>query len=270
MTSKELRKVLWQSALSFAEKREFAKDKSHESAIIFSTVEHNFHPESFDNINKKKHLAWKARTSKPHPNIPGVKEMQSSNSSDALLMNIFCHPSINEWQGVRKLMRTDIESISFGYSADVQLCDGKADSTEIDMSLPDSFCEAKLTEPNFTKKRPLVVENYAGLKKVFHIEALPRKGDDYDNYQIIRNLLASVQHNRKHYLFCDERRPDLARRYMETVSCLREVRWRLNCRIIFWQEIVAACGASLREWIEEKYGMCNKINAVVPKNRPVD
>ena len=184
--------------------------------------------------------------------------MQSSNSSDALLMSIFCHPLIGKWTGVKKVVGSDLKKIAFGFPGAIRLCNGGSDTTEIDLSLANSLCEAKLTESDFTKKRPSVVENYTGLKEAFHIEALPRKGVDYDNYQIIRNLLASVQFNRKHILFCDERRPDLAKRYMETVSCLRDIKRRVDCRIVFWQELVAACGATLRDWIEEKYGMCQQ------------
>jgi len=253
MNANTLKKELRQSSLAFAKRRCLTVDDSHSSAIIFSNIADCFHPDSYENISK--HADWKARTQKPHPNVPGVKEMQSSNSSDALLMNIFCHPFIGKWAGVKNIIRSDLESVSFGYHGAVKLCNGEADTTEIDLSLTDSFCEAKLTESDFTKKQPTVVENYVGLKETFHIEALPRKGNDYDNYQIIRNLIASVQHNRKHFLLCDERRPDLVRRYMGTVSCLREVQSRVNCRVIFWQELVAACGASLREWIEEKYGI---------------
>lgn len=124
------------------------------------------------------------------------------------------------------------------------------------MALPSIFCEAKLTEPDFTHKRPEIVERYEGLHKTFHSEALPRVGTDYDNYQIIRNLLAAKQHNCDHILFCDERRPDLVRRYMTTVSCLRKIEDRMRCRVIFWQDVVSASGESLRRWIEERYGIC--------------
>ena len=182
--------------------------------------------------------------------------MQSSNSSDALLMNIFCHPSIRKWTGVKKLLGDDLESIDFGFPGSVRISNGQTDTTEIDMALSDVFCEAKLTESDFTHKRPSVVENYEGLDETFHVKALLRMGDDYDNYQIIRNLLAASQHGRKHILLCDERRPDLVRRYLTTVSCIRDVHWRMKFRIIFWQEIVAACGSSLRKWAEEKYGLC--------------
>lgn len=254
MNSDMLKQEIRRSSLAFAKLRGLNVDDSHSSAIIFSNITDNFHPDSYRNISN--HADWNARTLKPHPNVPGVKEMQSSNSSDALLMNIFCHPLIGKWTGVKKVVESELDTIVFGVPGAIQLYKGGTDTTEIDLSLTDSLCEAKLTESDFTKKRSLVVENYAGLKEAFHIETLPRKGDDYDNYQIIRNLLASIQHNRKHILFCDERRPDLAMRYMETVSCLRDIKRRVNCRVIFWQELVAACGATLRDWIEEKYGMC--------------
>jgi hypothetical protein len=256
MNSNVLKQELRRSSLAFATRRCLTVDDSHSSAIIFSNIADSFHPDSYENISK--HAEWESRTLKSHPNVHGVKEMQSSNSSDALLMNIFCHPLIRKWSGVKKVIGSDLEFVSFGFPGAIQLCSGEADTTEIDLSLTDSLCEAKLTETDFTKKRPSVVENYAGLKEAFHIDALPRKGNDYDNYQIIRNLLASVQHNRKHILLCDERRPDLVKRYMDTVSCLRDVQRRMNCRVIFWQELVAVCGSSLRKWIEEKYGMCQQ------------
>jgi hypothetical protein len=182
------------------------------------------------------------------------KEKGKSQIPDSL-MSIFCHPSIAKWAGVRKVLGNDMVTIAFGVPGVVRIDNGQTDTTEIDMALPGVFCEAKLTEADFTHKRPEVVESYDGLQETFHSEALPRVGSDYHNYQIIRNLLAAKQRNRDHILFCDERRPDLVRRYMTTVSCLRNIEDRMRCRVIFWQEVVAACGESLRRWIEEKCGI---------------
>jgi hypothetical protein len=265
MSSDMLKQEIRRYALTFANRRGLPVDDSHVSAVIFCNIADSFHPESFANILS--HSDWNDRTMKTHQNVPGVKEMQSSNSSDALLMNIFCHPSIRKWTGIKKLLENDLDSITFGFPGSVKIRNGQTDTTEIDLALSDVFCEAKLTESDFTHKRPSVVENYEGLYETFHVEALPRIGDDYDNYQIIRNLLAATQHDRKHILLCDERRPDLVRRYMITVSCLRDVHWRMKCRVIFWQEIVVACGNSLREWIEEKYGMCQQSAAGDVVNR---
>ncbi len=241
------------ASLIFAKKRNLPIDDSHSSAVIFLNLPDNFHPKSFANIKKQKD--WWKRINKPHPNVPGVLEMQSSNSSDALLMNIFCHPDIQRWKGIEDLIGVPIDSITFGFSAKVRINEGGFDSTEIDMAMPGIFCEAKLTEADFTQKQAEVVERYDSLQRNFHVEALPRTGNSYDNYQIIRNLLASVEHNRNHILFCDEGRPDLIRRYMTTVLCLRDIAYRKRCRVVFWQELASACGDSLREWIKEKYGI---------------
>ncbi len=253
MNSETLKRELRCCALAFAKKRGLEVDSSRSTAVLFSDIKDCFHPDSYQEILENPD--WKARIQKTHSQVPNAKEMQSSNSSDALLMNIFCHPKIGEWKGISKLIGAEIDEVAFGFSGNVPRCNGKTDRTEIDLSLTGCLCEAKLTESNFTAKRAEVVEKYLQLKDVFHVEALPRKDGDYDNYQLIRNFLAAAQHKQKHILFCDERRPDLVRRYMETVLCLREVQHRMDCRVIFWQELVAACGSSLREWMKEKYGM---------------
>jgi hypothetical protein len=256
MNSDALKQEIRKHALAFARRRNLSVDDTHSSALIFCRLDDSFHPESLENIYNTSD--WNSRTQKAHQNVTGTLEMQSSNSSDALLMSIFCHPSIAKWVGVRKVLSNDMATIAFGVPGVVKIGNGQTDTTEIDMALPGVFCEAKLTEADFTHKRREVVEGYNGLQETFHSDALPRVGSDYDNYQIIRNLLAAKQHNRDHILFCDERRPDLVRRYMTTVACLRSIEDRIRCRVIFWQELVAACGESLRRWIEEKYGICQQ------------
>ncbi len=251
MKANQLRKEIRKHALAFAKRRNLPIDDSYASALIFSNLDDCFHPESLSNIRKTPE--WEKRTQKAHQNVPEVLEMQSSNSSDALLMNVFCHPSIKKWKGIKQVFGNELESIKFGVPGAVRK-NGHQDSTEIDMVLSGVFCEAKLTEDDFTQKSSEVVEDYDELKSTFHDEALPRVGTDYDNYQIIRNLLAAKQHDCSHILICDGRRPDLIRRYFTVVSCLRKIEWRKRCQVVLWQEIVAACGVDLREWVEEKYG----------------
>ena len=73
-------------------------------AIIFGRDEQgrhgNFHPHSYANICANP--AWLRRLTKPHTASRRSRarkdwqwmELDSSNSSDALLMNIFCHPEV--------------------------------------------------------------------------------------------------------------------------------------------------------------------------------
>jgi len=254
MRADTLKLEIRKSALNYARKRGLPVDESHASTVIFQDLSDNFYPESFKSISSNPE--WQHRTAKTHQNVAGVLEMQSSNSSDALLMNIFCHPDVRRWEGIRDLIGEEIGDITFGFPGQVYISGGQFDSTEIDMALTGLFCEAKLTETDFTCKVAKVVERYDGLHAAFHAEELPRIGEDYDNYQIIRNLLATLQYGKKHMLLCDGRRSDLVQRYMETVLCLRDIRNRKKCKVVFWQEIVGACGVSLRDWIEEKYGIC--------------
>jgi hypothetical protein len=126
---------------------------------------------------------------------------------------------------------------------------------EIDMAFGEYFIEAKLTEKDFTDKDIVEVQKYTGLTKHFQVDCLPINKGRYQNYQIIRNLLAAIQHEKRHMLLCDERRPDLVRRYMETVCCLRDPQLRKNCRVVFWQEVQRACGQHLGLFLKSRYGL---------------
>lgn len=158
-----LKQKLREAALNYARKRSFPIGDSPASAVIFSNLRDSFHPESFEAIAANGE--WQARTTKPHSKVAGVLEMQSSNSSDALLMSIFCHPNIGDWKGVRDLLDDSLDQLHFGVKGEVHVNGGQADSTEIDMSLTDTLCEAKLTEVDFCTKPCEVVEGYDGLQE---------------------------------------------------------------------------------------------------------
>jgi hypothetical protein len=134
--------------MAWAYKRGLPVDVSYTSAVIFLNFCDNFHPESFKGIINRRE--WQQRTTKPHQNVAGVLEMQSSNSSDALLMNIFCHPHISDWKGVRDLLNLSAIDPVFGFKPLIAKRNSQGDSSEIDMALYDLFVEAKLTEEDFT------------------------------------------------------------------------------------------------------------------------
>lgn len=250
----ELRKIICQSSLSYAHAKALEVDLAYPTAIIFKDIGNAFHPASSRAIcNNPK---WHPRTLKCHSKAPKYKEMQSSNSSDALLMSIFCHPMLATWKGVELLLKFKPTNPEFGFEPLVRKAGTSGDTTEIDMAVGDHFIEAKLTEPDFVNdKRAADVEKYTDFSAIFDKAMLPRNGGCYQNYQVIRNLLAAIQHKKKHLLLCDERRPDLMRRYMETVCCLKEPQHRKNCRVIFWQELQRACGEDLKSYVQSRYGM---------------
>ena len=253
MTPEELRLVIRQAAITYAADHQLALDEAPTSAVIFQQISDNFHPKSWTAIAAT--ADWRLRTQAPHQQLPGILQMQSSNSSDALLMSIFCHPNIADWKGVSDLLGCLVESPRFGFKALVRKDGTEGDATEIDLAVGDCLIEAKLTEKDFTEKDIADVSHYSDLTSLFHVGNLPVRNGRYQNYQVIRNLLAAIQHRKRHILLCDERRPDLVRSYFETVSCLKDVEHRKRCRVIFWQEIARAGGDDLKTYLEARYGI---------------
>jgi hypothetical protein len=103
------------------------------------------------------------------------RELDSSMSSDALLMNVFCTPGVAEAPAVRLALGVDGEDPPvFGWKAHVPLKSGLFDRTEVDMRWGELLVEAKLTESDFQIKTAAVVEAYRDFDEVFDRELLPR------------------------------------------------------------------------------------------------
>jgi hypothetical protein len=102
------------------------------------------------------------------------KELDSSTSSDALLMNVFCTPGVAEALAVRKMLGVDgSQAPEFGWKARVPLKSGRFDRTEVDMRWGGLLVEAKLTESDFQTCKSEVVEAYRDFAEVFDRERLP-------------------------------------------------------------------------------------------------
>lgn len=260
MFAENLRKQLSELAGRYAKTHHLPFQTSRGGVIIFKkdpskNLHGNFLDSSYDNILEKE--SWRVRLDKPHPYFPrkqGVKELDSCNSSDALLMNIFCHPGIGKWKSLRKLLGlSEIGEPEFGFLAKVKKNSGQDDTTEIDMKLDGILMEAKLTEKDFTKKEKGIVESYDSFKEVFNEKLLSQSSEDYLDYQLIRNILAAYERNLSFLLLCDARRPDLVKEFYLTARCVRDDWLRVKCNIVFWQEIAQSVGKELRDFLVEKY-----------------
>jgi len=103
------------------------------------------------------------------------RELDSSMSSDALLMNVFCTPGAAESCELRSMIGISGEpELEFGWKARVPLCSGRVDRTEVDMRWGDLLVEAKLTESDFQCREAKIVEAYRGLDDVFERDLLPK------------------------------------------------------------------------------------------------
>ena len=103
------------------------------------------------------------------------RELDSSMSSDALLMNVFCAPGVVESAAVRNALGIEGDTAPvFGWKARVPLSNGRFDRTEVDMQLGTLLVEAKLTEGDFQTREPALVEAYRDFDTVFERDLLPR------------------------------------------------------------------------------------------------
>jgi hypothetical protein len=222
------------------------------SAIIFKNLEDNFLPSSYQSIQQNPQ--WKARTLKVHSKLnDGTLEMQSSNSSDALLMNIFCNPGVRKWIGISKLLHIDtLSEIEFGWNPSFEN-EKIVHPTEIDMKIGNRIFEAKLTEESFTEKEKEIVENYPNFHTVFNPEYLESSDKKYHHYQLIRNILTAYKYNFSFSILVDETRTDLIRALFSVVQAIREPTVRNRVSFFTWQEIADACGAELKNFLQQKY-----------------
>jgi hypothetical protein len=222
----------------------------------------NFLTESYRAILKSDN--WKLRLAKVHTvarqSLPRNgyrwRELDSSNSSDALLMNIFCCPGMRREPRVFSLLGVaDDAKPRFGVRARVPLTNGRFDRTEIDMQIGDLLVEAKLTEPDFQSKGREVVEAYRDFRDVFESDLLPHDKDTYLSYQLIRNVLAAHAGNLTFCVMLDARRPDLEEAWFAVMRAVRDLDLRLRCKMLTWQELAAVAPAKLKSFLAEKYGI---------------
>jgi hypothetical protein len=207
---------------------------------------------------------WRKRLDKVHSSAGRVlpkndcvwKELDSSMSSDALLMNIFCYPGVTKRRELSLMLGTEIGDVpEFGFRPRVPLNSGHIERTEIDMKLGRVLFEAKLTEGDFQVQRAELVEQYADLRDVFESRQLPRVKRKYISYQLIRNVLAAHALNLNFCTLLDARRPDLLEDWFNIGRCIRSATIRARCKVCTWQELTPCLPAALRNFLSVKYGI---------------
>ena len=188
------------------------------------------------------------------------RELDSSMSSDALLMNIFCYPGLTKRREVSLLLGTDLGKVpQFGFMPRVPLVTGAVERTEVDMKLGDVLFEAKLTEGNFQTQDAGLVQRYCDVKEVFEYRRLPRHGKHFFSYQLLRNVLAAYALNLHFCVLLDARRPDLLEQWYRVMQCIRSTTLRTRCKVLTWQELAPCLPSALRKFLLVKYGITGEI-----------
>jgi restriction endonuclease-like protein len=235
-------------------------------SVIFGRSEDgqhgNFYPTSYRNI--RTNPAWARRLTKVHTSSRRAQpragwrwmELDCSNSSDALLMNIFCHRrtvannTLSATLGVAPGLMPE-----FGFRPRIPLRDGKTDRTEIDMKLGDLLVEAKLTEGDFQAAPLRLLERYRDFAEVFHMDELTRSGQALASYQLIRGVLAAYSTGGSFCVFCDARRPDMIEKWHSVMGAVKSCTLRCRLHVLTWQELTTLLPRALRSFLKTKYGI---------------
>lgn len=266
----ELRRELSERNIHWAEENNLAHEISLGSTptVLYREDDQgrhgNFYPTAYACIERN--LTWSSRLRKVHTSARKILlshdadrcELDSCNSSDALLMSVFCHPqALRRESRLLALLGTgggiDPE---FGYRPRIPLKNGRFDQTEIDMRFGNLLFEAKLTEPGFQTAALRLVERYRDLEEVFDVEDLPRSEDFLLSYQLVRGVLAAhAGADARFCVICDARRPDLIASWYRILQCVRYPGLRCRLMLVTWQEIAVASPKRLQRWLSRKYGI---------------
>jgi hypothetical protein len=188
-------------------------------------------------------------------------ELDCANSSDALLMNVFCCPGVLERPQVCALLGIERGlHPHFGFRPRAPLAGRDVnrtalDRTEVDMSLGLLLVEAKLTEGGFQSAPLERLLRYRDFNELFDVDELPRIGDSVRSYQLIRGVLAAAHLNRRFVVLCDARRRDLIEAWFLILRAVRQYDLRHRLALLTWQELAAQLPAALQAFLAEKYGI---------------
>ncbi|WP_348269886.1 hypothetical protein P8936_01135 [Edaphobacter paludis] len=273
LTSSMLRRELSVRSYNLARTQKLLHDVSPGAnpVVIFGRDEQgrhgNFHPDSYTQICVNP--AWVRRLNKVHTASRRSRarkdwqwmELDSANSSDALLMNIFCHPGVFS-EGILNPRVANLLNIDpatqpcFGITPGVPLRNGHLDRTEIDLHLGNLFIEAKLTETSFQNARPRLIERYRDFETVFDVTRLPWTADGIvQGYQLIRNVLAAFASDVSFCVLSDARRQDLIEVWYSVLSAVHYPSFAWRLKLLTWQELAAALPTELQQFLEIKYGI---------------
>ena len=180
----QLRQELCQRNLRYARGRVHVESYGSPPVVVYAPDEGrhgNFFDPAYAAILARPE--WLRRFEKVHAqarhSLPKAerrwRELDSSMSSDALLMNIFCTPGVLESAPLLNALGIEAQpEPDFGWKARVPLASGRFDRTEVDMRLGPLLVEAKLTETDFQTREAEIVESYRDFDVVFERELLPR------------------------------------------------------------------------------------------------
>jgi hypothetical protein len=224
----------------------------------------SFHSDSWRAItanatwaNRLKKVAARADALPPEMRAT-AGEIDSGNSSDALLMNCFCFPGavprimkgLGLWESIGSTALPE-----FGVRAKLPKAQNRQDATELDMKIGSHIFEAKLTESDFVSEPIELPREYVDFVSVFDESALRVVGSRVKGFQLIRNVLAAFHLKASLIVLLDQRRPDLLQEWWSIHAAIKCAPLRLRCGFRTWQQVAAASPPPLAAFLSGQYGI---------------
>ena len=251
-----------QRAASFVHEASFGRVAS----VVYGEAEDgthgNFLPAVYRRIVARPE--WRKRLSKVYTGSAWIaraqdrerRELECCTSSDALLMNVFCYPGVLRRAGFRALLGVERNvEVEFGVRADLPMRGGEKDRTEIDLRLASLIVESKLSETGFGTASRDRLMRYSEIETVFDVDALPWGARTVAGYQLVRGALAAFHGGGRYLLLCDGRRMDLQEQWLRVIRAIHTSELRSRMVLLSWQELAATLPATLRAFLEGKYGI---------------
>lgn len=267
LSSSALRREISARNMARAVGREHEMTYGEVASVIYRSEEGthgNFYAASYRAIcarpewARRLEKAYTASARVPRSHDRKRYELDCANSSDALLMNVFCCPRVMARAEVCALLGVERGSVpEFGVRVGVPLRREKVDRTEVDMRVGELLVEAKLTETGFQTAPMRLLERYCELEEVFDVDELQRvsDGESVRGYQLIRGALAAHSLGSSFAVLCDARRRDLVEEWFGVMRAVKSLSFRSRLKLLTWQELACTLPRGLQAFLAEKYGI---------------
>ena len=255
-----------------ARNRELASEFSHEKSygasatVIYAEAEDGSHGNFLPAVYRRiaADPEWSRRLQKTYTGSAWIarsedrqrRELECCTSSDALLMNVFCHPRVLHRREVCSLLGISAGArAEFGVRSLLPMRGGEIDRTELDLRLGALMVESKLTEGGFGTASRDRVSRYLHVDSVFDPDALSWGPRGLAGYQLVRGALAAFQSDGRYMLLWDQRRADLREQWFAVLKAIRSSEVRSRMVLLSWQELAACLPGTLQHFLSSRYGI---------------
>lgn len=272
----QLRREINLKAMMYAQKNDLPFYMSKGGTVLFEEytdkcgfcMHGNFLPQTYSTIYQKPVWAkllqkqYQYRNSLPLFRQGAARQVDSSSSTEALLINVLCHPAMHDNRELLDVFGVDSYVPRFAAKCSLKRVAGADHVFEAHAVLSDKLLiEAALSETNFAERPKAYVESIEGFTEVFDSFALPQTKLSFMNFRLIQAILFAKEKNMGFVLFIDGRRPDLIDAFRKVQAAMKDVEMKNRLHVFTWQSLVDSLPEDLMVFLAEKYGIVSN-NAI--------